>query len=252
MSKRRPLVAGNWKMHGTQADAAALVNGIKQGIMDVKVAEVAVCPPFILIPPVSALLKGGPIAWGGQNLSVYKSGAYTGEISGAMLRDYGCTYAIVGHSERRALYGESDELVAEKFGAAQAVGLIPILCVGETLAEREANRTEAVVARSLDAVVTMYGIVALKNSVIAYEPVWAIGTGKTASPQQAQDVHAFIRGRLAAHDRAVADGLRILYGGSVKGANAKELFGQPDIDGGLIGGASLQAGEFLNICRAAG
>ena len=252
MSKRRPLVAGNWKMHSTQADAAALVNGIKQGLADVKAAEVAVCPPFILIPLVSALLKGVAVAWGGQNLSVHKSGAYTGEISGAMLKDYGCTYAIVGHSERRALYGESDTLVAEKFGAAQAAGLIPILCVGETLAEREANRTEAVVARSLDAVVTMHGIVALKNSVVAYEPVWAIGTGKTASPQQAQDVHAFIRGRLAAHDRAVADGLRILYGGSVKGANAKELFGQPDIDGGLIGGASLQAGEFLNICRAAG
>ena len=252
MSKRRPLVAGNWKMHGTQAEAAALINGICQGLANVKAAEVAVCPPTILIPPVSALLKGSVVAWGGQNLSAHKSGAYTGEISGAMLKDYGCTYAIVGHSERRALYGESDKLVAEKFSAAQAAGLIPILCIGETLAEREANQTEAVVARSLDAVVAMHGIAALKNSVIAYEPVWAIGTGKTASPQQAQDVHAFIRGRLATHDKTVADGLRILYGGSVKGANAKELFGQTDIDGGLIGGASLQAEEFLTICRAAG
>ncbi len=252
MSKRRPLVAGNWKMHGTQADTAALVNGIQQGLVGVTLVEIAVCPPFILLPLVSALLKGGAVAWGGQNLSVHKSGAYTGEISGAMLKDYGCTYVIVGHSERRALYGESDKRVAEKFGAAQSAGLVPILCVGETLAEREANQTEAVVARSLDAVVTLHGIAALRNSVIAYEPVWAIGTGKTASPQQAQDVHAFIRGRLAVHDQTVADGLRILYGGSVKGANAKELFGQPDIDGGLIGGASLQAEEFLAICRAAG
>ena len=252
MSKRRPLVAGNWKMHGTQAEAATLVNGIRQGLTTVKAAEVSVCPPSILIPPVAALLKGSAVAWGGQNLSVHKSGAYTGEISGAMLKDYGCTYVIVGHSERRALYGEGDKLVAEKFGAAQAAGLIPILCIGETLAEREANQTETVVARQLDAVIQMHGIATLKNSVIAYEPVWAIGTGKTASPQQAQDVHAFIRGRLATHDKAVADGLRILYGGSVKGANAKELFGQADIDGGLIGGASLQAEEFLTICRAAG
>ncbi|MBI3569947.1 MAG: triose-phosphate isomerase [Gammaproteobacteria bacterium] len=252
MSKRRPLVAGNWKMHGTQAEAAALVQGIRQGLATVKAAEVAVCPPAILIPSVAALLKGSAVAWGGQNLSAHKSGAYTGEISGAMLKDYGCTYAIVGHSERRALYGEGDKLVAEKFGAAQTTGLIPILCIGETLAEREANQTEAVVARQLDAVIQMHGIATLRNAVIAYEPVWAIGTGKTASPQQAQDVHAFIRGRLAAHDKAVADGLRILYGGSVKGANAKELFGQTDIDGGLIGGASLQAEEFLTICRAAG
>jgi triosephosphate isomerase len=252
MSKRRPLVAGNWKMHGTQAEAAALVSGVRQGLATVQTAEVAVCPPAILIPSVAALLKGSALAWGGQNLSAHKSGAYTGEISGPMLKDYGCTYVIVGHSERRALYGENDKLVAEKFGAAQTAGLIPILCVGETLAEREANQTEAVVARQLDAVIQMHGIATLKNSVIAYEPVWAIGTGKTASPQQAQDVHAFIRGRLATHDKAVADGLRILYGGSVKGANAKELFGQADIDGGLIGGASLQAEEFLTICRAAG
>lgn len=251
MSKRRPLVAGNWKMHGNQAESTALVNGIKQGLASVNAAEVAVCPPFILIPLVASLLKGSHAAWGGQNLSVHKSGAYTGEIAGPMLKDYGCTYAIVGHSERRSYYGETDKLVAEKFGAAQTAGLIPILCIGETLAEREANQTEAVVGRQLDAVIQMHGIAALKNAVLAYEPVWAIGTGKTATPQQAQDVHAFIRGKLAALDKGVADGLRILYGGSMKASNAKELLAQPDIDGGLIGGASLVAEEFLNICRAA-
>ncbi len=251
MSKRRPLVAGNWKMNGSQAESTALVNGIKQGLASVNTAEVAVCPPFILIPLVATLLKGSNAVWGGQNLSVHKSGAYTGETAGPMLKDYGCTYAIVGHSERRSYYGETDKLVAEKFGAAQAAGLIPILCIGETLAEREANQTESVVARQLDAVIQMHGIAALKNSVLAYEPVWAIGTGKTATPQQAQDVHAFIRGKLAAQDKGVADGMRILYGGSMKASNAKELMAQPDIDGGLIGGASLVAEEFLNICRAA-
>jgi triosephosphate isomerase len=251
MSKRRPLVAGNWKMNGSRAEATVLVNGIRQGLSTVKNAEVAICPPFILIPLVSTLLDSAGIAWGGQNLSVQKSGAYTGEVSGVMLRDFGCKYAIVGHSERRALYGESDQLVAEKFKAAQEAGLIPILCVGETLVEREGNQTEVVVARQLDAVLALNGIKALVNSVIAYEPVWAIGTGKTATPQQAQDVHRFIRGRLSKADASVAEGVRILYGGSVKASNAKELFGQPDIDGGLIGGASLQAEEFLNICRAA-
>jgi triosephosphate isomerase len=252
MAKRRTLVAGNWKMHGSQAEATALVNGIVRGLPDAHHADVALCPPFILIPLVATLLKGRAAAWGGQNLSVHKSGAYTGEVSGPMLKDYGCTYVIVGHSERRTYYGETDKLVAEKFGAAQAAGLIPILCIGETLAEREAGQTEAVVARQLDAVTGMHGIAALQNAVIAYEPVWAIGTGKTATPAQAQDVHAFIRGRLAALDRRVADGLRILYGGSMKASNAKELLAQPDIDGGLIGGASLVADEFLAICRAAG
>jgi triosephosphate isomerase len=168
-----------------------------------------------------------------------------------MLKDCGCTYVIVGHSERRAIYGESDVLVAEKYAAAQTVGLIPILCVGETLAEREAGQTEKVVERQLDAVLANSGIASLAKAVIAYEPVWAIGTGKTATPQQAQDVHAFIRAKLGKLDRKIADGVRVLYGGSVKGANAKELFGQPDIDGGLIGGASLQADEFMTIVRAA-
>ena len=214
-------------------------------------ADLAVCPPFILIPLAAELLKGSAIAVGGQNLNVNKSGAFTGEISGPMLKDAGCRYVIVGHSERRALYGESDDVVAQKFKAAQDAGLIPILCVGELLEEREANKTEAVVARQLDAVLKLAGIGALANAVIAYEPVWAIGTGKTATPEQAQAVHKFIREKLVKADKAVAEGVRILYGGSMKASNAKELLAQPDIDGGLIGGASLQVEEFLNIGRAA-
>jgi triosephosphate isomerase len=246
------MVAGNWKMNGSQAEAAALLDSVQQGMAAVKQAEVVVCPPFILIPAVATRLKGSRIAWGGQNLDVNKSGAFTGEVSGPMLKDFGCTYVIVGHSERRALYGETDQVVAQKFKAAQTAGLVPILCVGETLDEREANATETVVARQLDAVLALTGIESLANAVVAYEPVWAIGTGKTATPQQAQDVHKFIRAKLAGRSAAVAQGLRLLYGGSVKGANAQELFGQPDIDGGLIGGASLNAADFLAICRAAG
>ena len=251
MTMRRPLVAGNWKMNGSRTESAALLDGLRKGISAASRAEVAVCPPYILIPLAAEKLAGSPVAWGGQNLSVHKSGAYTGEISGPMLRDYGCTYAIVGHSERRTLYGETDAMVAEKYGVAQAAGLIPILCVGETLQEREANQTETVVARQLDAVLDKHGIGSFKNAVIAYEPVWAIGTGKTATPQQAQEVHRFIRSRLTARDKTVAENTRILYGGSMKGSNAKELLAQADIDGGLIGGASLQAEEFLTICRAA-
>lgn len=248
---RRPMVAGNWKMNGSQAEAAKLLAGISQGSATVKQVDVVVCPPFILIPLVAAQLKGSHMSWGAQNLSAHTSGAYTGEVSGTMLKDFGCTYAIVGHSERRALYGETDSVVAEKFKAAQGAGLIPILCVGETLAEREADATETVVARQLDAVMALSGVASLAQAVLAYEPVWAIGTGKTASPQQAQDVHKFIRGRVAAKDAQVAQGLRLLYGGSVKGSNAQELFSQADIDGGLIGGASLNAEDFLAICRAA-
>jgi triosephosphate isomerase len=251
MANRQPIVAGNWKMNGSQAESAALLTGLKKGLGTVNKAKIVVCPPFILVPLAAKELAGTTVAWGGQNLDTHKSGAYTGEVSGPMLKDFGCSYVIIGHSERRTLFGETDALVAEKFKAAQDAGLIPILCVGETLSEREASQTEAVVARQLDTVVNALGIAALANSVIAYEPVWAIGTGKTASPQQAQDVHRFIRGRLAAKDAKVADGMRILYGGSMKAANAKELIGQPDIDGGLIGGASLVADEFLAICRAA-
>jgi triosephosphate isomerase (TIM) len=248
---RKPLVAGNWKMNGTRAGVAELLDGIKAGMGAVPNAEVAVCPPFVFIPEAAARLAGTAVAWGGQNLSTHASGAYTGEIAASMLTDYGCKYVIVGHSERRTLYGEDDALVAEKFETARKAGLVPILCVGETLEERENGATEAVVARQLDAVLEKFGATALGQGVVAYEPVWAIGTGRTATPQQAQDVHAFIRGRIAARDRAVADGLRVLYGGSMKPDNAVELMAQPDIDGGLIGGASLKASDFLAICKAA-
>jgi triosephosphate isomerase len=251
MTGRRALVAGNWKMNASRAASTALLTALKRELSGQERAAVAVCPPFLYIPLAADSLSGTAIAVGGQNLDTHASGAYTGEVSGAMLKDYGCAYVIVGHSERRALYGESDALVAEKYAAAQTAGLVPILCVGETLAEREAGTTEQVVARQLDAVLAKSGIASLATAVIAYEPVWAIGTGKTATSQQAQDVHAFIRGKLAKLDAGIAAGLRILYGGSVKGSNAKELFAQPDVDGGLIGGASLQAEEFLTIVRAA-
>jgi triosephosphate isomerase len=248
---RRPLVAGNWKMNGEKAGSTALLEGILAGMGEVKNAEVAVCPPFILVPLAAEKLSGSAVAVGGQNLSVHDSGAYTGEISGPMLRDAGCHYVIVGHSERRSYYGENDALVAEKFSAARRHGLVPILCVGETLEEREAGDTEDVVARQLDAVIAIDGIAAFSDAVIAYEPVWAIGTGKTATQEQAQDVHRFIRDRLASHDATVAEQCRILYGGSMKPDNAAELIAQPDIDGGLIGGASLKAADFLAICAAA-
>ena len=248
---RQPLVAGNWKMNGSRAGVAELLDGIKAGMGDVRTAEVAVCPPFVFIPEVAARLQGTAIAWGGQNLSTHASGAYTGEVAASMLTDFGCKYVIVGHSERRTLYGEDDAVVAEKFEVARKAGLVPIFCVGETLEEREANATEAVVARQLDAVLERFGAQVLGAGVIAYEPVWAIGTGRTATPEQAQDVHAFIRGRVAAKDAKVAAGVRILYGGSMKPDNAAELMAKADIDGGLIGGAALKASDFLAICRAA-
>ncbi|HSH29039.1 MAG TPA: triose-phosphate isomerase [Thiohalobacter sp.] len=247
---RQPLVAGNWKMNGNLDSITTLLEGVKAGLGEVRTAEVAVCPPFVYIPQVVQMLSGTPVAVGSQDLSDEESGAFTGEVAGPMLRDVGCTYAIVGHSERRSIYGESDEFTARKFAAARRFGLTPILCLGELLEEREAGTTEAVVGRQLDAVIELEGIAALGEAVIAYEPVWAIGTGKTASPEQAQEVHAFIRARLAGLDAGVADKIRILYGGSVKAANAAELFAMADIDGGLIGGASLQAGEFLGICTA--
>ena len=249
---RKPLIAGNWKMNGSRSDNKALLDGIKAGIDKAKVAEVAVCAPYIYIPDVAEQLAGTPIAWGGQNLSTEAKGAFTGEISAAMLLDFKCKYVIVGHSERRSLYGEDDALVAKKFAVAEQAGLIPILCVGETLEEREKGVTEEVVARQIQAVIDAVGIATLGKGVIAYEPVWAIGTGKTASPQQAQDVHAFIRAQLASHDQAVADKVRIQYGGSMNAGNAKELLAMQDIDGGLIGGASLKAEDFLAICTAAG
>lgn len=248
---RRPLVAGNWKMNGSRASINALLDGIKAGIGEVKSTEVVVCAPFVYLADVQSQLTGSPVAWGAQNVSHESAGAYTGEVAVSMLKDFGCTHVIVGHSERRTLYGEDDAVVAKKFAAARAAGITPILCVGETLDEREKGVTEDVVARQLDAVLELEGIAAFEQAVIAYEPVWAIGTGKTASPEQAQAVHAFIRGRLAVQDKAVAEGTRLLYGGSMKGSNAAELMAMADIDGGLIGGASLKADEFLTICRAA-
>lgn len=248
---RQPLVAGNWKMNGTLASVTELLSGLKAGIGRVTTAEVAVCAPFVYIPATRESLDGSPIKWGGQDVSVHASGAYTGEIAAPMLGDFGCHFVIVGHSERRAYHAESDETVAGKFAAALDAGLVPILCVGETLDEREQGVTEQVVARQLDAVVGACGIADVGRGVIAYEPVWAIGTGKTATPEQAQDVHAFIRGRLAESDPVVADGVRILYGGSMNPKNAAELLAQADIDGGLIGGASLKAEDFLAVCSAA-
>ena len=248
---RQPLVAGNWKMNGSRESIRELLDGILAGNDAVEKAEIAVCAPFIYLAQVADRLKGTPVAWGAQNVNDNESGAFTGEISGTMLGEFGCKYVIVGHSERRTLYGETDDEVARRFMAAQANELIPILCVGELLEEREAGTTGEVVARQLDAVIDKAGIKAIGNCVIAYEPVWAIGTGKVASPEQAQEVHAMIRSKLADLDADVAEKVRILYGGSMKPDNAAELIGQTDIDGGLIGGASLKAEDFLGICTAA-
>jgi len=238
-------------MHGSRAANAPLLDAVKAGAGRAAGVSIAVCVPFPYLQETAVALAGTAIAWGGQTLSEHEAGAYTGEVSGGMLRDFGCTYVIVGHSERRALYGEDDSRVAAKFAAARRAGLTPILCVGETLAERERGSTEAVVARQLAAVVDAGGAGALAGAVVAYEPVWAIGTGRTATPEQAQAVHAFIRARVAASDRATAAALPILYGGSVKPSNAAELFAQADVDGGLIGGASLIAADFVAVCIAA-
>ncbi|MBF8268441.1 MAG: Triosephosphate isomerase [Gammaproteobacteria bacterium] len=250
MTDRRSLIAANWKMNGTLASIRPLVQGVLAGVAKGCQAEVALCAPAIYLAEVGQLLKGSSIALGAQNVSNHESGAYTGEISTAMLQDYACRYVIVGHSERRNLYGETDQQVAEKFMRVQASGMTPILCVGELLEEREAGNTEEVVARQLDMVIQQADIAAFANAVLAYEPVWAIGTGRTATSEQAQEVHAFIRLRLARHDNRIADKIRIQYGGSVKAANARELFSMADVDGGLIGGASLKADEFLGICHA--
>jgi triosephosphate isomerase (TIM) len=250
-SKRRRIVAGNWKMHGSKQENQLLLEGLLgSGTIDDSVSCV-VCPPFIYLADAVRALRDFPIAVGAQDVCAEAQGAYTGEVSAAMLRDVGCKFSLVGHSERRAIYGESDSLVARKYAAALTQGLVPILCVGESLAERDADQTYAVVGRQLDAVLAVSGVASLAKAVLAYEPVWAIGTGRTATSTQAQDVHAFIRGRIAGHDASIAAGLRILYGGSVKASNAEELFAMPDVDGGLIGGASLKAEEFLAIWKAA-
>jgi triosephosphate isomerase len=248
---RKPLVAGNWKMHGSHAEAARLVGDLIARGAGMGTAEVIVCPPFVYLAELRRQLDGSRVGLGAQDVCAEEAGAHTGEVSGAMLADVGCRYAIVGHSERRSLYGEDDALVARKFGAAQRHGLLPILCVGESLAEREGDATERVVLRQLDAVLATAGVGAFARAVVAYEPVWAIGTGRTATPSQAQDVHALIRDRIAGKDATIAASLRVLYGGSVKAANAAELFSMPDVDGGLIGGASLKAEEFASICSAA-
>ncbi len=245
---RKRLVAGNWKMNGSLAANRALLEAVMRGADG---RECVVCVPFPYLDQASKMVAGSPIALGAQTLSEHASGAYTGEVSAAMLKEFGCRYVLVGHSERRALYGETDEQVAAKYKAAQAAGLTPILCVGESLAEREGGRTESTVARQLDAVIAAAGVASLAKAVVAYEPVWAIGTGKTATPEQAQAVHAFLRARVAASDSGVARDLCIQYGGSVKGSNAASIFAQPDVDGGLIGGASLVAEEFLAIVKAA-
>ena len=246
---RKMLVAGNWKMHGSRAMAAELAAAVAAGRPDG--IDVAVFPPF----PYLAMLgqaHGQDLPCGAQDLSEHAGeGAFTGEVSAGMLRDVGCTWALVGHSERRQYHGEDNARIARKFGVALEAGLRPMLCVGETLEQREADRTEQVLAEQLGAVVSAHGIDAFEHAVVAYEPVWAIGTGRTATPQQVQHAHAFIRSQLAKEGAKIAGLTRLLYGGSVKPSNAAELFAQADVDGGLIGGASLKATDFLAICAAA-
>ncbi len=247
---RRTLVAGNWKMNGSLSSIRALMAGIRDGLSSVEDRDVLVFPPFPYLGLTVELAAGTGVAVGAQDLSAHQSGAYTGEVSGAMIRDCGASHVLAGHSERRQYHAEGDDLVAEKAAAALAQGLIPVVCVGETLAEREADETEAVVGRQLAAVLERLGVAAFAEAIVAYEPVWAIGTGRTASPEQAQAAHAFIRSQVAALDDTIGGRLRILYGGSVKASNASELFAMADIDGGLIGGASLSHEEFMDICRA--
>ncbi len=249
---RKPIIAGNWKMNGSRSSIKELLEGIKAGMGDVKSAEVVVCAPAIYLADVSEQLSGSKVAWGGQNLSTEAKGAFTGEISADMLLDFKSEYVIVGHSERRTLYGDTDQLVAEKFEVARKAGLKPILCIGESLEERESGVTTDVCARQINAVIERSGIEALADGVIAYEPIWAIGTGVTATPEQAQETHAAIRKLIADKDAAVAEKVRIQYGGSMNAGNAAELLAMDDIDGGLIGGASLKAEDFLAICKAAG
>jgi triosephosphate isomerase len=239
-------------MHGSHAEAALLVGELLARDTGTGATEVIVCPPFVYLSEVGRSLRGSTLGLGAQDVCAEDAGAHTGEVSAAMLADVGCRYVIVGHSERRTLYGEDDTLVARKFVAAQRHGLLPILCVGESLDERERGATHEVVTRQIDAVLGVTGAVGFAAAVVAYEPVWAIGTGRTASPEQAQEVHALIRGRIAEKDATISASLRVLYGGSVKAGNASELFAMMDVDGGLIGGASLKADEFGRICEAAG
>ncbi len=258
----RSLVVGNWKMQGTSASIQPLLEGLKSQLESG--GAVAVCPPFPYLPLVAGLLDGTGISWGAQNVCSQPQGAVTGEVAADMLADLGCRYVIIGHSERRALFAEDDQLLAEKFVIAQQQGLTPILCVGESLEQREAGETLAWISGQLQAVIDVVGIQAFEKAVVAYEPIWAIGTGKTASPEQAQEVHAHIRRLFAGAGvgvsedagngdaAAIAANLSLLYGGSVNAANAEALFAQSDIDGGLVGGAALKVDEFIAVCRAAG
>ncbi|UHD16980.1 triose-phosphate isomerase [Thiocapsa bogorovii] len=247
---RQPLIAGNWKMNGSKSSAESLLNGVVSGARGLSKTDVAVCVPYPYLYLGESLLAGSSVRLGAQNLCTEAGGAFTGEVSGSMLADFGCGYVICGHSERREYYGENEASIAQKMVRAVESGLTPILCVGETLQQREAGETESVIGTQIDGIIERIGIDAFDGIEIAYEPVWAIGTGMTATPEQAQAVHAFIRGRIAALKGPIAEKLRILYGGSMKPGNAAELLGQPDIDGGLIGGASLSADDFLAICQA--
>ncbi len=247
---RRPLIVGNWKMNGTSASTAALLGDLLAGVGECK-AEVGVCVPFVYIPQAAQILAGSSVLLGAQNVADHDSGAYTGEVSATMLREFGCQLAIVGHSERRMLYGETDRLVTGRYQQAIADGIRPILCVGETLDQREQGKTLEVIDQQMDTVFEYAGVQSLKSAVIAYEPVWAIGTGRTATSEQAQEVHQHIRRLIGQWDGEIAANVTVLYGGSVKPDNAAELFAMPDIDGGLIGGASLDAKSFLAICHAA-
>ncbi len=255
---RKPLVAGNWKMNGTSASHQRLLEGILGQRERFAGTEVALFPPAVYLQQVQHALTGTGINWGTQNLSQFASGAFTGEISAAMLRDFDCKYVLIGHSERRCLYAELnldqlvlDHIIAEKYEIAIKFGITPIICIGESPDEHALGQTEEMVARLLDTVIAHQGVETLQHAVLAYEPVWAIGTGRTASPDWAQEVHAFMRERVAKHDRETSQMLRILYGGSVTGNNAAPLFAKPDIDGGLIGGASLDPDEFVTICEVA-
>lgn len=248
---RKKIVVGNWKMHGARCDAQTLIEAVKMGAKALPQVDVVILPPFVHLQQTQAMLENSAVAWGGQNLYLGKQGAFTGEISGPLLVDYGCHYVLVGHSERRIIFLEDLTLVGAKFKAALDSGLMPILCVGESLEQRKNQQAQAVVSQQLESVIELVGIETFRKAVIAYEPVWAIGTGLTATPYEAQEMHQFIRQELGKHDIDIANKLRILYGGSVKADNAAGLFAMPDIDGGLVGGASLDAGQFLEICRAA-
>ncbi|WP_386692276.1 MULTISPECIES: triose-phosphate isomerase [Lonepinella] len=251
MAVRKPLVMGNWKLNGSKAFTKELIEGLKKELQGVTGCGVAIAPPVMYLAEAEAALAGSEIALGSQNVDINVQGAFTGDISTAMLKDFGAKYIIIGHSERRTYHKESDEFIAKKFGVLKEAGLVPVLCIGESEAENEAGKTQEVCARQIDAVINALGVEAFNGAVIAYEPIWAIGTGKSATPAQAQAVHKFIRDHIAAKSQAVADQVIIQYGGSVNDANAAELFTQPDIDGALVGGASLKAPAFAVIVKAA-